>query len=77
MVTQGIMLEAELQVQCSFSHTHLRTSALPPNLPVLGKGPISHHDPVVPAGSVKSLCGSLELTALISNKPAALGLNPE
>lgn len=77
MVTQGIVLEAGLQVQCSFPHTHLHTSALAPNLPVLEKGLVSHHDPATLAGSVKSPSGSLELAALISNKPAALGLNQE
>lgn len=35
-LTQGVMLEAGLQVQCSFSHSHLQTSALAPNLPIPG-----------------------------------------
>lgn len=35
-LTQGVILEAGLLVQCSFSHSHLQTSALAPNLPILG-----------------------------------------
>lgn len=73
MVTQGMVLEPGLLVQ-RFSHTHLHTSALALNLPVLGNRPISHCGPVALTGSVQSPSRSLELAALISNKPPALGL---
>ena len=74
ILTQGVVLEAGLLGQRSFSHTHLRTSALAPNLLVLRNRPISHHGLVALTGSVQSPSRSLELAALISNKPPALGL---
>lgn len=40
LVTQGVAVEAGLQVLCSFAHAHLQTSASAPNLPVLGTDPL-------------------------------------
>ena len=52
------------RVLCTFSHTHLQTSALTPNLPFLGNCPTSHHGPMSLPGSFESPSRGLEWGAL-------------